>query len=413
VSTPPGTSLCYSAEDPSAVIAPDRADRAVLVRPRRPAPTRPRRARGRKILRIAVSAALVVATFGFALPHLASYRGVWATIEAMTWAQALLVGAAAAGSMVSCWIAICAVLPSIRLREAAVANLGSTAVANTLPAGGALAMGVSWAMLSSWGVSSADYVLYTLVSGIWNIVVRASLPVVALLILATTSRPGADLVVGAVVSLVLFAATVGGFGLLRSKSAALRADCWLQRALPIACRLARRPPPSSVAGLLTGFRDRAATLLAARGWRITAATAASQLVLWLTLLACLRGTGLSQDQVSWELSLAAFAFVRLATVLPVTPGGLGVTELGLIGILAAGADHRTSVKVIAAVLVYRAVTYLPPIPLGILAGLAWRLAPALIHTSAPNASAGSLPAHDEKAGETAVLAGLSERRRND
>ena len=53
------------------------------------------------------------------------------------------------------------------------------------------------------------------------------------------------------------------------------------------------------------------------------------------------------------------------------------------------------------------------IPLGILAGFAWRLAPALIHTSAPNASAGSLPAHDEKAGETAVLAGLSERRRND
>lgn len=117
------------------------------------------------MLRIAISAALVVATFGFALPHLASYRGVWATIEAMTWAQALLVGGAAAGSMVSCWIAICAVLPSIRLREAAVVNLGSTAVANTLPAGGALAMGVSWAMLSSWGVSAADYVLYTLVLG--------------------------------------------------------------------------------------------------------------------------------------------------------------------------------------------------------------------------------------------------------
>ena len=26
------------------------------------------------------------------------------------------------------------------------------------------AMGVSWAMLSSWGVSTAEYVLYTLVS---------------------------------------------------------------------------------------------------------------------------------------------------------------------------------------------------------------------------------------------------------
>ena len=42
-------------------------------------------------------------------------------------------------------------------------------MANTLPAGGALAMGVSWAMLSSWGISTAEYVLYTLVTGIWNV----------------------------------------------------------------------------------------------------------------------------------------------------------------------------------------------------------------------------------------------------
>ena len=42
---------------------------------------------------------------------------------------------------------------------------------------GALAMGVSWAMLSSWGISTAEYVLYTLVSGIWNVFARLGLPV--------------------------------------------------------------------------------------------------------------------------------------------------------------------------------------------------------------------------------------------
>ena len=86
--------------------------------------------------------------------------------------------------------------------------------------------------------------------------------------------------------------------------------------------------------------------------------------MWLVLLACLRGTGLSQAQVPWQTSLAAFAFVRLLTMLPVTPGGIGITELGLVGILAAGAGHRASAQVTAAVLLYRAVTYLPPIPLG-------------------------------------------------
>jgi len=342
--------------------------------------SRPRR--GRKVLRAALSVAVITATFGFALPHLASYRSVWATIQAMTWPQSLLLGTVAAGSLVTGWIAICSVLPSIRLREAAVVNLGSTAVANTLPAGGALAMGVSWAMLSSWGVSAAEYTLYTLVSGIWNVFARLSLPAVTALVLVTERRPNAGLVAGAAVGLALLAALASGFGLLlRSKSVALRADRGLRAAVGLACRLARRPPPSRAAGSLLGFRDRAAALLAARGWRISAATAASQVALWLVLLACLRGTGLSQAEVSWQTSFAAFAFVRLLTVLPVTPGGLGITELGLVGVLAAGADHRVTVQVIAAVLLYRALTYLLPIPLGAAAGLAWQHAPALIHRS--------------------------------
>ncbi len=108
---------------------------------------------------------------------------------------------------------------------------------------------------------------------------------------------------------------------------------------------------------------------------------ASHLTLWLVLLACLRAVGLSQTQVPWQTSLAAFAFIRLLTALPITPGGLGITELGLVGVLATSADHKVTVQVTAAVLLYRAVTYLPPIPLGALACLIWRHAPALIGSS--------------------------------
>jgi uncharacterized protein (TIRG00374 family) len=341
-----------------------------------------RRRLGREFIRTAVSVAIIAAVFGFAVPRFASYRSVLSSLSAMTWPQALLVGAAAAASMVSVWIMICSVLPSIRLREAAVVNLGSNAVANTLPAGGALAMGVSWAMLSSWGVSTADYVLYTLVSGIWNVFARLGLPVLALLLLVTVGRPGAGLIAAAATGLVLIAVPAAGLGLLvRSESFALRAGRMLQRAAAVACRLARRPLPPDVAGWLPSFRGRAGALIAARGWRITAATVASNLTLWLVLLACLRGLGLSQAQVPWQTSLAAFAFVRLLTVLPVTPGGLGITELGLIGTLVAAAGHRASAQVTAAVLLYRAVTYLPPIPLGAIACLTWRHAPALIRSS--------------------------------
>jgi len=353
---------------------------------------RPRPRRGRKVLRTAVPAALVAAIFGFAVPHFASYHSVWASMQAMTWPQALLVATAAAASMASYWFMICAVLPSIRLRQAAVASLGCNAVANTLPAGGALALGVSWAMLSSWGVSTADYVLYTLVSGIWNIFARLGLPVLALVVLVTVHRPGAGLIAAAAVGVALLATAAAGLGLLlRSEPFAVRAGHALQPMLAIGCRLVRRPPPPDVTRSLPGFRDRTAGLLAARGWRITAATAASQLALWLVLLACLRATGLSPAQVPWQTSLAAFAFVGLLTAVPITPGGAGITELGLVGFLAAGAGPGAGAQVTAAVLLYRAVTYLPPIPLGAAACLVWRHAPALIHASPPNADPATAP----------------------
>jgi uncharacterized membrane protein YbhN (UPF0104 family) len=321
--------------------------------------------RGRRTFGAAVSVVVVAAVFGFALPHFASYASVWASIQLMTWAQILLVAAAAVASLASGWIVICAVLPAIRLQEAAVVNLGSTAVANTLPAGGALAMGLSWAMLSGWGVTAADYVLYTLVSGIWNVFARLGLPVIALLVIVTASRPQAGLLAGAMAGLALLIVVAAGFGLLlRSESFAVRAGGALQPVVALACRLARRPPPAAAAASLLGFRERAAALLTARGWRITAAIAASNIALWLVLLASVRGVGLSQSEVPWQTCLAAFAFVRLLTVLPVTPGGAGIAELGLVGILAAGTDHRGAVQVTAAVLLYRAATYLAPIPAG-------------------------------------------------
>jgi putative heme transporter len=338
--------------------------------------------RGRKILRTAVSAAVVAAAFGFALPRFASYHSVWDSLHGMTWLAAAGIGVAATASLASYWFGICAVLPSLRLREAATVNLSSNAVANTLPAGGALGMGVSWAMLSSWGIGTEQYLLYTLVSGIWNVFARLGLPVLALLALLTVTRPDAVLVGSAATGLVLLAAAAAGLGLLlRSERFALRADQVVQHVAGFACWVARRKAPSAMAGSLVGFRGRAAGLVAARGWRITVTTAAANVLLWLVLLACLRGTGLSQAQVPWQTSLAAFAFVRLLTVLPITPGGLGITELGLVGVLAAGAGHRASAQVTAAVLLWRAVTYLPPMPLGAAAFLVWRHAPALIHPS--------------------------------
>jgi uncharacterized protein (TIRG00374 family) len=111
-------------------------------------------------------------------------------------------------------------------------------------------------------------------------------------------------------------------------------------------------------------------LLRTRWLWLTLATLVSHLSLYLVLLVALRHVGVSEDEVSWIQVLAAFAFGRLVTALPITPGGLGVVELALTGALVAAGGEAAPVA--AAVLVYRALTYLPPILFGVPAYLLWR-----------------------------------------
>ena len=99
----------------------------------------------------------------------------------------------------------------------------------------------------------------------------------------------------------------------------------------------------------------------------------SHVSLYLVLLVALRHVGVSQEELSWIGVLAAFAFVRLISALPLTPGGVGIVELGYAAVLTIGLDDTTSAQVVAAILVFRAITYLLPIPLGIASYIIWRV----------------------------------------
>jgi uncharacterized protein (TIRG00374 family) len=76
--------------------------------------------------------------------------------------------------------------------------------------------------------------------------------------------------------------------------------------------------------------------------------------------------------VSVVKAFAAFSFVRLLSALPITPGGVGVVELGYVAAMGAGQPDLVQAQIVAATLVFRAITYLLPIPLGIVTWLYWR-----------------------------------------
>jgi hypothetical protein len=229
-----------------------------------PAGTPPARRLRRRLLDL-LALLVVVAVFGLVIPRLASYDEIGAVLAGL--GAAVLVGLAALAvwNLVTYWLVMVAVLPELRLREAAVATLGSTAVANTLPAGAALGMGTTWRMFSDWGVSSADFALYTLVSGVWNQFVKLGMPLVALAVLVVAGNTDPALVTAAVIGLAVLAVAVLALVLvLRGEHLAARVGAVLQQAVGALFRLVRRPAPTGVAAAVVDFRVRPLRLLAVR-----------------------------------------------------------------------------------------------------------------------------------------------------
>ncbi len=321
-----------------------------------------------------VSLVIIVAIFYFVIPLIADYDEVFATIRAMTTSEITSLVLIGLWNLVTYWFVIVAALPGLRLREAAVVNQASTAVSNTLPAGGALGVGLTLAMLTSWGFTIAAITRSAVVTGIWNNFVKLGMPVIALALLAlegditparlTAAAIGIAVLVGAVVLLWL---------VLKSDRLARAIGRFFGRTIDWFRGRFRREPLGDWDRRAAKFRLDTVGLLEHRWLALTLATLLSHISLYLVLLVALRHVGVSQEELSWIAVLAAYSFVRLISMVPITPGGVGVVELAFAATLTIGLDDMAKAQVVAAILVFRAITYLLPIPLGIASYVIWRV----------------------------------------
>ncbi|SDC15606.1 conserved hypothetical protein [Geodermatophilus telluris] len=337
-------------------------------------PARPPRGRPlwRRVLPPLLSLALVVAVFVWFLPQFTSLSDVWSAVRGMSWTALALLGLAAVWNLATYQFVMVATMPGLRLREATVSTLTTTAVSNTVLGGAALSLGLTYAMNSSWGFSRSRTSVSLLLSGLWNNFAKLALPVVALVLLALTSAdPGPGRVAAGLAGVAGLVAAVVVLGLLlHSREGAARIGTASGRVASALVRPFGRPPVTGWDRATTKFRDRTALLLRARWHWLTLTTLVSHLSLFAVLVVALRAVGVSAAQVGVVETLAVFAFARLLTAIPFTPGGLGVVELALItGLSAAGGDRAL---VAAAVLVFRGLTYVLPIPLGMGTYLFWR-----------------------------------------
>jgi putative heme transporter len=327
----------------------------------------------RKVVAIALSLGVTLLVFAFFLPKVASYSEVWSTITDMTWLEVSTLAIVALWNLISYQPVLMAALPGLSFGQATISSQASTAVANTVPAGAAFGLGFTAAMYRSWGFKRRPVTLSLLVSGIWNNLTKLALPIVALALVVVSGDPGGGLVIASIIGVIALVAFLTLFtAILRSESAAFRIGEW---GSDFVNRIRRRRDKSPIGGFghtLVKFRRETIELVRHRWIALTLTTIISQLSLFLVLLVALRHVGVSNAEVSWQEALATFAFVRLLAAVPITPGGLGVVELGLTGGLVAAGGDGVQAQVVAATLVFRALTFLPPIPIGAVCYFLWR-----------------------------------------
>ncbi|MEP6761973.1 MAG: lysylphosphatidylglycerol synthase domain-containing protein [Sporichthyaceae bacterium] len=308
--------------------------------------------------------------FAFGLPKLtgANWRSVEDNLELLTVLQLVLLVCFWLLGLYSHTFVATAAMPSLSHRRALALNLSGSAVSNLLPLGGALGMGLTYAMVRSWGHARSAFASYTALTTFWNVATKLALPVIAVGGLAVTGDLPTGYVTAAAVGAtgILVAVLLLGAAALLSERAARVAGDAAQRVVDAGLRLrGSSRQVACTASLLALCAD--LRVLLRRGWRrmVAGMTAYSLLqvtLLWLVLQ--MFGSNLGVSAV-----FAGFAFGRLLSLLVLTPGGVGVADLGSAALLVALGGEPGAVA--AATLLYTAITFVLEIPVGGVCGLVW------------------------------------------
>jgi uncharacterized membrane protein YbhN (UPF0104 family) len=338
-----------------------------------PAEPKKRQSKLRRFGPPVIGLVVVVVIFAFVLPKIADYGSVWDAVQTLTWPEAVLLAVFTAINIVTYAPPLMSALPGLKFIPALTVSLSSTASTYIAPGGAAVGMGVSFAMLRAWRFRAADITLAVTLTGVWSQLFQFGAPALALglLTLTGTAQHGLLLSIGLigfgvfVIGAGSLAAALSSGRLARSVGdRAARVTSWTLRFL-------RRGPVDWDGQSLVDFRTRAMLLLGRRWLALTLATIAGQLTVFLLMLATLRVFGVDTAQVGVTEAFAAWSVGRLIGSLPfMPPGGIGVVEIGLTGLLIGFGGNAAEVT--AAVLIYRALTIVPTLVLGSIASLTWR-----------------------------------------
>jgi hypothetical protein len=280
-------------------------------------------------------------------------------------------------SMWVIWIAAqglltASLVPGLAVRHGIVAFLGPASITSVVP--GPSDLPVRYRMLTSWGRTTGEATLAVAAGGIFSIGIKLALPIIAAIGLVVSDAPLSDtmqtvvticLIVGLGVIVLAF---VLGSEKRTEQAGRLITPVWTK-----VLRLLRKPTPEDLPSQMVAARASAVQTLRDRWLIATWGTVLTSATKFALLLMCLRFMGVDEGDLRWTEVFVVFALVQGLTVFPITAGDAGVSEIAYIGMLTAAAGSEFVNQITAAILVFRILTWLLIIPVGLGTLGLWKL----------------------------------------
>jgi putative heme transporter len=329
----------------------------------------PRRNRRRLLKRgglIALSVGIVVATFAYFLPSIANYADVWQVVKGLSWQWILALVVATCINLSTFAPPWMIALPGLGFIRAMALTQASTALTLVFPGGAAVGIAGSYGITRRWGFPSRDVARAVTLVSLWNQLVNLAFPIVAVFLLTIEGDElSAALATAAFIGVAVLGVVVTGLVLvlLSNRLASDLGDVAARFVTWVLAKV-RRGPVTWSGESFTRFRDDVGDFLVRKWPWLTLASLVGNLTVFGVLMVSLRALDVPASQVTVIEAFGAWTFIRLIGSIPITPGGIGIIELGLTGALVGFGGANASV--VAAVLVYRFLTVVPTLTLGLL-----------------------------------------------
>ena len=328
---------------------------------------------------------VIVLIFWKVIPQIGSYSEAWDSLKGMRASSIVVIAAAVLLYLVFYGLPYYAAAPGLHFLRAQQVNQAAFAIGNGLPAGGAVGLAVQFGMLTSFGIAAAAATAAITAVGLWSTFVTLGAPVLGVGALAVSGNgAGSHVTVALIGGGVLIAAVLLFILIVRSEPLARKVG-ELGNTLLTPFRRWDKLRNVDVVGPILSFRTSMHDLLVRRWAPLTAAQVGVLITQFLILFAALHGIQQADGKHSSVfVAFAAFGIAQLGLMIPITPGGLGTVDAAMIALMVSmGIDNADAV---AAALVWRAVSFVPQISIGIIALVTWyRKANQLVGTSQQHA----------------------------